>query len=328
MKNYEDEFEWEDRYDQIARQYQKRNRSRQAHRENKHKAGHEAKMSRRQILENIADENDLVTDFTPTYLRNFDPKHHEYGWVMQNLSGFYTDKILADVLGVVKAGKEANVYTCTGTAASGWPLVAAKVYRPRMLRSLSNDAIYKVGRMTVGQDGKEARKSREERAMNKKTAFGKKIDFATWIIHEYGIQQKLFNIGVDVPEPIAQRDHTILMEYIGDENGAAHTLIDTTLTAEEAPKLFDRLMGNIELMLANHMVHGDLSAYNILYWQGEVTIIDFPQVSDARKNPHAFELFERDVLRVCEYFQKYGVESEPALLAAELWQDWLDGRIG
>ncbi|MCB0034306.1 MAG: hypothetical protein KDE51_09815 [Anaerolineales bacterium] len=328
--NYQDKYEWEDRYDHLAREFHERGRSRQTHREKKHRADHQTKMSRREIVENIAAENDLVSDFKPTYLRNFDPKHHEYNWVMENLSGFYVDKIVLDVLGIVKAGKEANVYTCTGTESSGWEYIAAKVYRPRMLRNLSNDAIYKAGRLTIGQDGKDIHgrgDSREERAMKKKTAFGKKIDFATWIVHEYGIQQQLYNIGAAVPEPISHRNHTILMEYVGNAAGPAHTLIDTTLTAEEAPLLFDKAMDNIELMLAHHMVHGDLSAYNILYWQGDIKIIDFPQVSDARKNPHAFDLFARDVLRVCEYFQKYEVESDPVHLAADLWQDWLDGRL-
>ncbi len=37
-------------------------------------------------------------------------------------------------------------------------------------------------------------------------------------------------------------------------------------------------------------MHGDLSAYNILYGESTITLIDFPQMVEARHNPHAFEL--------------------------------------
>ena len=76
-------------------------------------------------------------------------------------------------------------------------------------------------------------------------------------------------------------------------------------------------------MLEHHLVHGDLSAYNILYWEGQITIIDFPQLVEARNNPHAFMLLERDVRRVCDYFASYGVESDPMKLAVDLWEPYM-----
>ncbi len=56
-------------------------------------------------------------------------------------------------------------------------------------------------------------------------------------------------------------------------------------------------------MLANNVVHGDLSAYNILYWQGDIRIIDFPQAVNPYKNPNAYRIFERDVERICQYLR-------------------------
>ena len=41
-----------------------------------------------------------------------------------------------------------------------------------------------------------------------------------------------------------------------------------TLPQAEARTLFDRLMENVRLMLEHHLVHADLSAYNVLYWEG------------------------------------------------------------
>jgi RIO kinase 1 len=61
-------------------------------------------------------------------------------------------------------------------------------------------------------------------------------------------------------------------------------------------------MRNIELMLACDRVHGDLSAYNVLYaGPGEIRIIDFPQAVDARFNSNALMLLERDIGNICAY---------------------------
>jgi RIO kinase 1 len=110
------------------------------------------------------------------------------------------------------------------------------------------------------------------------------------------------------------------MEYIGDEGMAAPTLIDVRLTAGEAPALFERLLHNVGVLLQAGWVHGDLSAYNVLYWGGAITLIDFPQVVDARANLEARAIFGRDVARVCAYFARYGVRADPRQLARDLWR--------
>jgi RIO kinase 1 len=73
-------------------------------------------------------------------------------------------------------------------------------------------------------------------------------------------------------------------------------------------------------MLAAGVVHGDLSAYNVLYWQGRLTIIDFPQMVDPHDNPEAYALFQRDLARVCAFFERLGVPSQPDRLARDLWR--------
>ena len=76
-------------------------------------------------------------------------------------------------------------------------------------------------------------------------------------------------------------------------------------------------------MLSLDMIHGDLSAYNILYWDGEITLIDFPQVVNVRTNPQAETIFRRDVRRVCEYFSRMGVPCDADDLADDLWNKFL-----
>ena len=80
------------------------------------------------------------------------------------------------------------------------------------------------------------------------------------------------------------------------------------------------------------LIHGDLSAYNILYWEGAITLIDFPQDRQPQQPAVARDPARRDVTRLCEYFQRQGVSSDPARLADDLWardqnlkpSDWLD----
>jgi RIO kinase 1 len=66
-------------------------------------------------------------------------------------------------------------------------------------------------------------------------------------------------------------------------------------------------------------VHGDLSAYNILYWDGAITLIDFPQVTSLHANRNAYPILERDVVRVCEYFARQGARADGLGLARAMW---------
>jgi RIO kinase 1 len=76
----------------------------------------------------------------------------------------------------------------------------------------------------------------------------------------------------------------------------------------------------MDIMLQHNIVHGDLSAYNIMYWEGKIYIIDFPQVVNIKENRHAREILTRDVMRVCEYFQNLGLKINPERLANRLWR--------
>jgi RIO kinase 1 len=141
----------------------------------------------------------------------------------------------------------------------------------------------------------------------------------TWHAREYETLQLLHEAGGIVPRPIAADGDVILMEYFGDEDEAAYQLSRVDVDEEEAQELFGKLMDFFELMLRCNRIHGDLSPHNVLYWQGELMVIDFPQASDPRFNPAAHELLSRDVENICRYFRQYGVEAESRQLADDLW---------
>jgi RIO kinase 1 len=272
------------------------------------------------------DESDQ--GFRPTYKATH-RDHGEHLLLVQALGGFYADNLIDDVLRSIKGGKEANVYQCLAHPSTGLPFLAAKVYRPRKHRSLKNDAIYREGRGVIGEDGKalKARDKRVGRAVQNMTRFGQELRIGSWIGHEYETLRRLGEAGVDVPRTFALGESAILLEYLGDENGAAPTLQDVAPDPSEAEPLFDRALDNIERMLACDCVHADLSAYNILYWQGRIAIIDFPQAVDPRINRHAESLFMRDVTRVCQYFGRHGVKADAATIGADLWSRYQRGEL-
>jgi RIO kinase 1 len=117
------------------------------------------------------------------------------------------------------------------------------------------------------------------------------------------------------------------MEYMGDQQQAASALQHVSLEREEVRPLFEQLMQNIELLLSCNYIHGDLSGFNILYWEGQIKIIDFPQTVDPRFNVNAFSLLERDINNVCRYFARYGLQRDSLRLANALWRKFMNAEL-
>jgi len=243
----------------------------------------------------------------------------EEGWLLNSLGGFYEHKWISDVLKRVKGGKEASVYLCRAGTEVDADLVAVKVYRPRSMRNLKNDHAYREGRDNLDSEGKIVLDDGMQHAMAKRTEYGKNLLHQSWIAYEFTSMQVLKRAGADVPTPYEMAGNAILMGYIGDLDGCAPALSEVSLERFEAEALFERVMRNIEILLANERIHGDLSAYNILFWEGEITLIDFPQVVSPKINRNAYRIFQRDVTRVCEYFIKQGLKVNPPKIAANLW---------
>jgi RIO kinase 1 len=291
---------------------------RQARRRRRAVAHHVAKKDAAEVRAALADSAEgLEAGFKPTY----QPSRYEEGWLLQSLQGFYEEELISDVEAVVKGGKEASVYRCAANPAREERWLAAKVYRPRQFRSLRNDAVYREGREVLGSGGAVVKKSdhRVMRAIGKKTAFGVQVAQTSWLMYDFTTMQRLYQAGAAVPTPVGAGENAILMEYLGDERLAAHTLSEIQLGAEEAETLLAEVIRNIELMLQQGVVHGDLSAYNILYWQGRIALIDFPQVTDYRNNQRAYGILARDIRRIAAYFGAQGAPCDAEALLARLW---------
>ena len=239
--------------------------------------------------------------------------------VQASLEPFFTQGLITEVLHVVKSGKEATVYCCQAHSSTGVELLAAKVYRPRNNRGFKNDSIYQEGRLIL--------EGHVRRAVQNKSRFGREVQFGMWIDYEFAALNALYKVGADIPRPLARSGSAILMEYLGDRQEPAPALQNVELSRHEVRPIFEGLMHNIELWLANNYVHADFSAYNVLYWQGQIKIIDFPQAVDPRFNPHAHTLLRRDIENICRYFARYGLERDGQRIADRLWQRFKDAEL-
>ena len=245
-------------------------------------------------------------EFNSPFLEN----HHERDWIKSSLAYFYGKGLIRDVVGSVKSGKEADVYRCT-TDTPG-EFLAAKIYRPRMFRNLQNDSLYRNNR-SAGRD------RRSRKAMDKLSTRGREFRMESWINFEYETHGSFFHAGVSVPKPVDCHGNAILMEYLGDESSPAPLLHHVKLTKEEGMSLFESLINDVELMFKCGRIHGDLSAYNVLYWQERAVIIDFAQAVDAGSGPDMYDLLLRDIRNLTKYFLRSGVLDDPQQLAEHMW---------
>lgn len=226
---------------------------------------------------------------------------------------FVDEKIITELIRVVKRGKEAIVLCCKAHPDTDFDYIAVKLYFEKKYRSFKNEGIYHVGRIWD---------SRLKRAAEKKSGQGKIISRSVWVNNEFEILERLFECGANVPEPIACTDDAVVMGFIGKGEYAAPLLKDVRLEKNEAEHVFQSILTNIRIMLKNDLIHADLSPFNILYHEGKPYFIDFPQSVNPSVNPGAWPMFKRDIANVCKYFKQYDLEYNHDDLAKELWTSY------
>jgi RIO kinase 1 len=202
-------------------------------------------------------------------------------------------------LGVLKAGKESEVYLVSRSGPTRTCLMAEKRFKPRLQRGFRNDYLY------AGVWGEGTR--HESRAIKKRTRFGQELLQGRWMAHEWDTLNRLHDVGVTVPPPVERVENGYRMAFIGDGDQAAPRLADVHLDLLTARWVWRELQRDIRRMLDTELVHGDLSAFNVLWWQDRAVIIDFSQAVDVVTHPAARDLLRRDVERTAEYFRRQGV---------------------
>ena len=235
------------------------------------------------------------------------------------MNTFGADGSISQVLGILGDGKEATIYACRAGPDTGVDIAVAKVYRPQKFRAFAEGSVY--------HDGQPVADKRRARAIKNKTRQGRLMQHHEWIEREWETVCRVFDAGANVPEPYAHSSDAILMEYLGDADGISPQLRQVRLERGAAERALGSVLRDVETLLRCDRVHGDLSAYNILYHEGRPVLIDFPQAIDTRRSPHGYDLLRRDVENTCRYFARQGVRTNPRAIAHQMWSAYRRGEL-
>ena len=187
----------------------------------------------------------------------------------------------------VSTGKEGGVFRASG--ASGYR--AVKIYRVSnsVFRHLPPYAIEELRRSTSTGN------------------FGRMI--YAWTRREHTILRRLQAAAVRCPVPYGYFRNVLVMDFIGTDGFAAPRLRDAVI--EDAERLYRDLVEEIGRMIRDaHLVHGDLSPYNVLYQDGRPVLIDVAQAIES-DHPQALGLLERDISHFSRFLQKLGADVTP-----------------
>lgn len=207
--------------------------------------------------------------------------------------------IVDELLYIIKTGKEATVYL----GKSNKEYFAVKMYTDLRVRSFKRDDLYRQGRF-VGD-------ARIEKAIDQGSKTGLDAHQILWVSEEFRQMNFLYKNGIPVPKPIANSGLVVVMEFIGEEREAAPRISDLNMEKDEAEDAFRQSLRILEKIVAVGRIHGDFSSYNLLWNNGKVIVIDFPQVINIQSNTSAKEILKRDIVSFCKSFKKHKVESDP-----------------
>jgi RIO kinase 1 len=230
-----------------------------------------------------------------------------------------------EVLGLLKTGKEAEVFIVERRSLDGEhvALLAHKRYRPMKVgkgdlegmgfsraRTFTNDVLY--------HEGRRLRFSRDQRAVERMTDYGKRLLAERWPGQELDTLRQAHDAGATVPYPVEFTGDGMLMQLLGDESGAAPRLVNARLSPAELATAYSQLLEELSILTRAGLVHADLSPFNVLWWHGRMWLIDFPQAVDLVNNPHGFDLLHHDVTTMCAWFARRGIDTDPEALFADL----------
>ena len=224
--------------------------------------------------------------------------------------------VVDEVIRPLMSGKEAQVYLVR----SGEEYRVAKVYKESTNRSFKHRADY--------TEGRKVRNSRSQRAIDKRSKYGRAQAEAAWRTAEVDAIFKLHAAGVRVPTPYDFVEDVLVMELVGDEEGnPAPRLVDVELRRRQAQKYFDFLLREVVKMLCAGLVHGDLSDFNVLIGPQGPVIIDFPQWVDPAFNRNARKLLIRDVKNLTTFFSRWIPQLRRTKYGPEMWDLYEKGEL-
>lgn len=203
---------------------------------------------------------------------------------------FLNEGIIHEVYGVVQAGKEARVYWAKdkeeNERALKIYLTVSGEFRKGILKYIQGDPRFK----GVKRDTRS-------------------LIFA-WAQKEFKNLRQATAAKVRVPKPIAVKKNVLIMEFIGEDGISAPSMKE--LSPKNPQKTYRKLLDQIKSLYRKaELVHGDLSEYNVMLWEGQPVLFDVSQAVPL-SHPLADQLLHRDLNNLNKYFRRLGVEVLPS----------------
>ena len=217
-------------------------------------------------------------------------------WVVTSQGAIDTE------LGILKTGKEADVFLLERADPldpGRGVVMAAKRYRSPEHRTFHRSASY--------TEGRSMKRSRDERAVKRKSTFGRQVAAGEWAVSEWNALKRFTELGLPVPYPVQIDGSELLMEWITHDGETAPRLAQTRPVAPLLASYFEQLREALATMVQAGLVHGDLSAYNILAAGDRLVIIDLPQIVDLVGNVNGMDFLMRDCTNICAWFRQKGL---------------------
>jgi RIO kinase 1 len=228
-------------------------------------------------------------------------------WVVTSQGAIDTE------LGVLKTGKEADVFLLERADPhdpAQSVVMAAKRFRSPEHRTFHRSATY--------TEGRSMKRSRDERAIKRKSTFGREVAAGEWAISEWSALVRCWGLGLPVPYPVQIDGTEVLMEWITVDAESAPRLAQTRPDRTLLASYFEQLRDSMATLVQAGLVHGDLSAYNLLAAGDRLVIIDLPQIVDLVGNAAGFDFLLRDCTNVCEWFARRGLDVDGQELFGDL----------
>ncbi|KAI8322881.1 Serine/threonine-protein kinase Rio1 [Martensiomyces pterosporus] len=196
--------------------------------------------------------------------------------------------VIYEINGCISTGKEANVYHAVTESGEHR---AIKIYKTSILVFKDRDRYV----------------SGEYRFRHGYSRHNPRKMVRLWAEKEMRNLKRLYNAGIPSPNPIVLRQHVLVMDFLGTDEGWAYPrLKDATIPQSRYPALYHQLVRDMRIMYSEcKLVHADLSEYNILYYAKKLYIIDVSQ-SVEHDHPYALDFLRHDCNNVTEFFRKRG----------------------
>ena len=203
------------------------------------------------------------------------------------LNDLMNEKNLSYLNGVINSGKEARVYW--GVKNDGTS-VAVKIYLV-VASEFRKRLIYIEGDPRFKNITKNNRKLIE-----------------LWTRKEYRNLLTAYNNGINVPKPLAIKRNVIIMEFIGEDGYHAELLVNVKTVID---KDYNTIISYVKKLYRKaHIVHADLSEFNIFKYRNKLIIFDFGSGVHIA-HPLAKKFLERDLNNINHFFSRRGINTQP-----------------